>query len=137
MGEKSVYYSNRVFMEGEDAKLIKDGDLVTFINWGNLRIQKVNKEGDKVVSVDATAELENKDFKKTTKVTWLAQHSDAPFTPTKCVYFDNIITKEVLAKDDVFKDFIAKDTKVSLGYEKFIYFIDIFPRFCIMISSNL
>jgi len=103
-------------MEGEDAKLVKDGELVTFINWGNLRIQKVNRDGDRVVSVDATAELDNKDFKKTTKVTWLAQHSDAPLTPTQCVFFDNIINKEVLAKEDNFKDFIAKDTRVRIHF---------------------
>uniref|UniRef100_A0A7M5TTE7 Glutamyl-tRNA synthetase n=2 Tax=Clytia hemisphaerica TaxID=252671 RepID=A0A7M5TTE7_9CNID len=111
VGEKNVYYSSKVFMEGEDAAAIKEGDLVTFINWGNLRIKGINKEGDKVVSVDAVTELDNKDFKKTLKVTWLAEHSSAPFVPTKCFFFDNIITKDVLGKDDNFKDFIGKDTK--------------------------
>ena len=112
VGEKNVYYSSKVFIEGEDAESIKEGDLVTFINWGNLRIKKINKEGEKVTSVDALTELDNKDFKKTLKVTWLSEHSAAPFVPTKCVFFDNIITKDVLGKDDNFKDFIGKDTKV-------------------------
>ena len=65
------------------------------------------------MSVDAVTELDNKDFKKTLKVTWLAEHSTAPFVPTKCFFFDNIITKDVLGKDDNFKDFIGKDTKVG------------------------
>jgi len=111
IGEKNVYYSDHVFIEGEDAKALKEDEVVTFINWGNLRIKKVNKDGDKVTSIDAVTELDNKDFKKTTKVTWLAQHADAPFIPTKCVFFENIIAKEVLAKEDNFKDFIGKDTK--------------------------
>lgn len=102
-----------MFIDGEDAGTVQEGSLVTFINWGNLRIQKINKEGDKIVSVDATTELDNKDFKKTLKVTWLAEHSAAPFVPTRCVFFDNIINKEVLGKDDNFKDFIGKDTKVT------------------------
>ena len=40
-----MYYSNKVFIEGEDAAAVKEGDLVTFINWGNLRIKAINKEG--------------------------------------------------------------------------------------------
>ena len=112
MGEKNIYYSDRVLVEGEDAQIMKEGELVTFINWGNLRISKINRDGDTVMSIDATTELDNKDFKKTTKVTWLSQHGDAPFVPTTCTFFDNIITKDVLEKDDDFKNFIGKDTKV-------------------------
>lgn len=111
VGEKNVYYSNRILMEGEDAKAVREGELVTFINWGNLRIEKINKNGEEITSIDAITELDNKDFKKTTKVTWLAEHSGAPFVPTKCVFFDNIITKDVLSKEDNFKDFIGADTK--------------------------
>jgi len=111
MGEKEVYYSSEAFMEGEDANTLKEGDLVTFINWGNLRVSKITRNGDDVTNVEVVPELENKDFKGTTKVTWLAQHSSAPFTPTKCYFFDNIISKGDMSSEDDFKDYISKDTK--------------------------
>jgi len=110
-GTKPVYYSNNVLIEGEDAKTMKEGDLVTFINWGNLRINKVNTTSDKVTSLEATPELDNKDFKKTLKITWLANHSEAPFVPTRCAFFDNIIEKADMTREDDFKQHINKNTK--------------------------
>ena len=118
IGQKSVYYSEKAFMEGEDANMVKEGDLVTFINWGNLRITKVNKNADGVTSVEANLELENTDYKKTTKVTWLAEHSAAPFVRTKCVFFENIISKADLSRDDNFKEHINKNTRVCLNFYK-------------------
>ena len=52
------------------------------------------------------------DFKKTQKITWLAESKVAPFTPTVCVQFDHIISKAVLGKDDDFKQFINSNTRV-------------------------
>ena len=114
-----MFYSSKVFIEGEDANLIKEGDLVTFINWGNLRITKVNKTGADVASLEADLELDNTDFKKTTKITWLAEHSAASFVPTKCLFFENIISKADLTRDDDYKQYINKNTKVRylLSYD--------------------
>ena len=47
---------------------------------------------------------------------WTAQVADNPeaaFTPAVCVYYDHIISKPVLDKDDDFKNFIGKDTQVE------------------------
>ena len=60
------------------------------------RIKKIHKDGKGAVkSVDAELNLEDKDFKKTMKITWMAEAQDleSQFTPTKCVHFDHIITK--------------------------------------------
>merc|ERR1711881_469706 len=111
VGEKDVFYSSEAYMEGEDANSLKEGELVTFINWGNLRVNKITKTGDVVTAVQVVPELENKDFKGTTKVTWLAKHPKAPFTPTKCFFFDNVISKGDMSSEDDFKDYISKDTK--------------------------
>ena len=48
-----------------------------------------------VKSVEAETNLDDKDFKKTMKITWLAeaQAPEAAFTPTKCVHYDHIIAK--------------------------------------------
>ena len=61
------------FYSGVDAEALKVGDNTTFINWGNMLIDQVNKSDGKVTSVEATPNLTNMDFKKTLKVTWLAK----------------------------------------------------------------
>ena len=66
----------------------------------------------KIVSVEAEPNLSNKDYKNTLKITWLAETEKAPFVPCMCVYFDHIISKSVLGKDEDFKDYIGHNTRV-------------------------
>ena len=54
----------------------------------------------------------SQDFKKTTKLTWIAESAKAPLLPTIAVHFDDVISKPVLTKNDDFKDYINKDSKV-------------------------
>jgi bifunctional glutamyl/prolyl-tRNA synthetase len=70
------------------------------------------RENGKIVSVEAEPNLLDKDYKKTVKLTWLAETESAPFVPCICVYFDHIISKSVLAKDENFKDYIGHNTRV-------------------------
>lgn len=55
--------------------------------------------------------MENKDYKKTLKLTWLAETPKAQFTPTYCVYFDHIISKPLLGKDEDFKQYVGHETR--------------------------
>jgi len=116
IGTKTVWRAPRVLIDGADAEMLTEGANATFINWGNLKIEKIHKSGDKVTSVEASLNLEDKDFKKTLKVTWLANTEKAPFTPTVCVYYDHVINKPILDKDDDFKNFIGENTKVSVDF---------------------
>ncbi|XP_068612858.1 bifunctional glutamate/proline--tRNA ligase-like [Brachionichthys hirsutus] len=112
VGTKEVWYGPRVFVEGADAETFSEGEMVTFINWGNLIITKINKGADgKVASMEARLNLENKDYKKTTKITWLADTNNAPLLPAICINYQPLITKAVIAKDDNFKDYINKNSK--------------------------
>lgn len=74
----------------------------------------VFSENGKIVNVEAEPNLGNKDYKKTLKLTWLAHTEKAPFTPAYCVYFDHIINKPLLGKDEDFKQFIGHQTRVKL-----------------------
>lgn len=65
--------------------------------------------------MDAETNLANSDFKKTLKLTWLAV-SKEPFTPIDVLYYDHIITKPVLGKDEDFKTYINYDSKSTVGY---------------------
>lgn len=111
VGEKDMFFSKTIFIESADAEGFKEGENVTFINWGNLLINKVNKANGKITGVDAKLNLDNKDFKKTMKVTWLAEHPKNKLTPAVAVDFDNIMTKAILEKDDDFKSYINRDSR--------------------------
>ncbi|XP_043954745.1 bifunctional glutamate/proline--tRNA ligase isoform X2 [Gambusia affinis] len=114
VGVKEVWYGPRVLIEGADAETLKEGETVTFINWGNLVITKINKASDgKVASMEARLDLDNKDYKKTAKITWLAETSSAPVLPVVCVNYQPLITKAVLTKDDDFKKYINKNSKLE------------------------
>ncbi|XP_017463872.1 PREDICTED: bifunctional glutamate/proline--tRNA ligase-like, partial [Rhagoletis zephyria] len=116
LGKKTVTFGPRVYIDYEDAVTLKEGENATFINWGNLLIKKVYRDSnEKVIKVDATLNLDNKDFKKTLKLTWLAEEDDeSAYPPTYCVYFDNIISKAVLGKDEDFKQHIGHKTREEL-----------------------
>ena len=116
VGEKTVHIGPVVVIDGADAEELKVGENATFINWGNLLIKTVNRGPDwKVISVNAEENISNKDFKKTLKLTWLcADEERSPFTPVVQVYYDHIISKTILDKDDDFKQFVGKDTKVEM-----------------------
>lgn len=43
VGFKPVWYSPKVFIEGADAETFSEGEMVTFINWGNINITKIHK----------------------------------------------------------------------------------------------
>lgn len=104
--------------------MLVEGQNTTFINWGNILIEKIEKENGVVKKVTGKLNLENKDYKNTLKITWLAVPSDktgndvgeTSLIPCYAVYFDHIINKPVLGKDDDFKNFVAKDTRVSFYF---------------------
>ncbi|XP_005523377.1 PREDICTED: bifunctional glutamate/proline--tRNA ligase isoform X2 [Pseudopodoces humilis] len=112
VGLKPVWYSSRVLIEGADAETLSEGEVVTFINWGNIIITKLNRSSSgKIESINAKLNLDNKDFKKTTKITWLAETPRAPLIPTVCVNYEHLITKPVLGKDEDFKQYINRNSK--------------------------
>ena len=38
-----MWYSSHVLVEGEDAQTLEEGDKVTLVNWGNVRITCILK----------------------------------------------------------------------------------------------
>ncbi|XP_052767806.1 bifunctional glutamate/proline--tRNA ligase-like [Mya arenaria] len=117
-GTKKVYLSSKLYIDGADAEVVSEGEMVTFINWGNINISKIHRSGGKITSIDGELNLSNMDFKKTQKITWLAESNVADFTPTVCVHYDHIISKPILGKEEDFKQFVNADSKsefVMLG----------------------
>ncbi|OBA16990.1 glutamyl-tRNA synthetase [Metschnikowia bicuspidata var. bicuspidata NRRL YB-4993] len=109
VGLKKVLFSSKVLVEQADAASFAESEEVTFMDWGNVIIKKIHKEGDVVKSIDAELHLEG-DFRKTEKkVTWLADTEDK--TQVELVDFDHLITKDKLEETDNFEDFITPVTE--------------------------
>ncbi|CAH2002237.1 unnamed protein product [Acanthoscelides obtectus] len=107
VGNKEVWVGPKILIDRVDADCLKEAENATFINWGNLRI----KQNGQITKVEAQPNLEDKDYKKTLKLTWLAETAKAEFTPTWCVYFDHLISKALLGKDEDFKQFVNHETR--------------------------
>ena len=43
---KDVWYGPLAYIERADAETLKEGENVTFINWGNLVVKKINRFGN-------------------------------------------------------------------------------------------
>ncbi|XP_064394534.1 bifunctional glutamate/proline--tRNA ligase-like isoform X2 [Halichondria panicea] len=116
VGDKEVWYSPMVWVEGEDAAAATEGEVVTLINWGNIKITKVARgKSGTVTGLEAKLDLDNTDYKNTVKLTWLANTAKAPPTPTVCVHFEHLITKGVLKPEEDFKDYANRNSKTSFG----------------------
>ncbi|CAK9797250.1 Bifunctional glutamate/proline--tRNA ligase [Anthophora plagiata] len=121
-GTKQVLAGSQLWIERDDADMLTEGHNVTFINWGNISIKKIERENGIITRIMAELDLQNKDYKNTLKITWLAipsqkndnNGSTANLIPCYAVYFNHIISKPVLGKDEDYKDFIAKDTRVEV-----------------------
>ncbi|CAH0391736.1 unnamed protein product [Bemisia tabaci] len=110
IGSRNIVLDSKIIIDSEDANALKEAENTTFIGWGNLKITKINKENGNVTSVEAEPNLENKDFKNTLKLSWLAENEEN--TPCLFVYCDHLMSKAVLGKDEDFKDFINTNSKV-------------------------
>ena len=58
-------------IEEEDAKLIEVGHKVTLMQWGNINISKKTVGKDGKIVLEGAMDLEDKDMKKTMKITWI------------------------------------------------------------------
>lgn len=109
VGTKKVIFAKDVLVDQADAQSFAEGEEITFMDWGNVIIKKIHREGDVVKSIDAELHLEG-DFRKTEKkVTWLADTADK--VQVKLVDFDHLITKDKLEEGDNFEDFITPETR--------------------------
>ncbi|UXI15184.1 hypothetical protein NH340_JMT01127 [Sarcoptes scabiei] len=112
LGVRKLTVGKRLIIDQSDAQMIDSTMTVTFIGWGNLKITSVEKNSSGLIlSIKAKLDLSNKDFKKTLKITWLEEQSTIPAI---LIYYDNLIRKPVLSKEEDFKEFINLDSKMSI-----------------------
>ena len=102
---------NVVYVDQSDAAALKEGEEVTFLRWGNMRITAIEKDGDTVRTMRATHDPQATNFSKTKKMTWLAAVPDC--VECTLVSYDHLISKAKLDDGDSFQDFITPQSKVE------------------------
>eukprot|EP01006_Ploeotia_vitrea_P029989 TRINITY_DN62452_c0_g1_i1.p1 TRINITY_DN62452_c0_g1~~TRINITY_DN62452_c0_g1_i1.p1 ORF type:complete len:719 (-),score=107.26 TRINITY_DN62452_c0_g1_i1:90-2207(-) len=112
LGARNIMYSKNIFLEEQDVLLLKEGEEITLMEWGNAIIEKINKDGDKVVDVQAKLHLEG-DFKKTKwKLHWVADTPDV--VPITLYEFDHLLTVRSLDKGTDIDPLLNKETEFKL-----------------------
>ena len=100
----SVY--KELLIERADAKNFKEGDTVTFLRLGNVKIKSLVKDkSGNVTLIKAVEDLANRNYKKTSKVAWVANVKN--LVEVRKVEFDFLITKKKLEKGDELEDFLT------------------------------
>ena len=84
------------------------------MGWGNAIIKECNISGDGTVRhVSLMLCLDDTEFRKTKKLTWLASKG-ASLAEAELSQFDNLLTKPTLAKDDELDDYLATDSALRI-----------------------
>ena len=105
MGTKAVEYANEVYIEKADAIDIVVDEKVTLMKWGNMIVTgKDEKNG--LITFTAKLLPDDKDFKKTKKITWISK-SKTNFD-VQIQELDHIITKEKIEENDKIEDIVNK-----------------------------
>ncbi|KAI7897974.1 tRNA synthetases class I, catalytic domain-containing protein [Cokeromyces recurvatus] len=105
LGNKKTHYGPKIYLDQEDAKTLEENEEITLMDWGNMFVRKIVKNGDEVTSIDLETHLEG-DFKKTKKkLTWLAADEDA--TEILLLDYDYLITKKKVEDGDDVKDLVT------------------------------
>lgn len=103
VGRKKVVFQKEVWVEGEDGESFQVGEVVTFMDWGNMKVEGKRGGGDDgVCEIDVTYLAEDTNFKGTKKVTWLADIDD--LVDVQLCKYDHMLTKDRLEDDDRLED---------------------------------
>lgn len=110
LGQRPLWKSKNLLIEYDDAEtLCKVGEKITFMNWGNFNI--LTKEIQPDGSYNMTAEFlpEDQDFKKTKKITWLADGTN--LLVVNLWEFDHLIKVPKLEEEHKFEDVVNLNSK--------------------------
>ena len=110
LGQRPLWKSKNLLIEFDDADTICNvGEKITFMNWGNMKI--LTKEQQPDGSFNLTAEFlpEDLDFKKTKKITWLADGTN--LLVANLVEFDHLIKVPKVEEDMAFDDIVNLNSR--------------------------
>ncbi|KAG6357056.1 hypothetical protein INS49_014933 [Diaporthe citri] len=107
VGTKSVTYGRPILLDHADAASLAIGEKVTLMGWGNAIVKGCNNSGDGTIrDLVLTLQLDDTDFRKTKKITWLAGDG-SNLVEVELWEFDYLLTKDTLGKDDNLDDYLT------------------------------
>jgi glutamyl-tRNA synthetase len=112
IGSKAVVYGKQLWIEKDDAASIEVGEKVTLMKWGNVTITKKDVSPEGEITLYGKVDVEDKDFKGTKKLTWIAA-DDATTLDVTLIELDHLITKKKLEETDDVKDHVNKNSKIE------------------------
>lgn len=116
LGSRPLWKTSNVLIEFDDAEtLLKVGERVTLMNWGNILIQTKELQADGSYLLTGEYLPEDKDFKTTKKITWLAEGTNLVIA--NLIEYDHLIKTPKVEEDQNFEDIVNVNSKfVSRAY---------------------
>ena len=115
LGKGKVTYFHKILIEYDDASSIQCGEKVTFMKWGNALIHTISESDENFLGMPVKLSLhgeilqEDKDFKNTKKLTWLAAVPD--LYKLDLVEYDVLINKAKVEENDELNELINQNSK--------------------------
>jgi len=109
LGKKEMWFSKNVLIESEDAAGLQIGEKITLYKWGNCIITDKKVQGTETI-LKGKLVLEDKDFKSTKKITWIAYYAPL-MIDCKIIEFGHLIIKPSLDEGDDVDKFINPHSK--------------------------
>jgi len=109
LGHKIIFYGKECLIEHADAKTMKEGEKITMMQWGNYTISKIETDSDGKLHLTGTIDEADKNFKGTTKVTWLTNDPESIFE-IEIKEYDHLITKDKIMDGDEPGDVFNKNS---------------------------
>lgn len=88
---------------------MKADEKLTLMKWANCMVTKVSAQEDGSVALEATLMAEDKDFKSTKKVNWLAK--DSPLQQVKLLELDHLLRTKKVEEGMDFEDALNQTTE--------------------------
>ncbi len=115
LGDRPLWKSSNVLIDFFDAdKLVNVGEKVTLMNWGNVLIKTKELQPDGSYLLTADYLPDDKDFKKTNKITWLADGTNLLIA--ELVEYDHLLKEKKVEEDVNFEDIVNVNSRFSAPY---------------------
>ncbi|KAL0248194.1 hypothetical protein GEMRC1_003430 [Eukaryota sp. GEM-RC1] len=109
-GDKMVPYASEVLLAREDVVLMNVEDKVTLMGWGNAFVTNIEKDSEDVIkSVSMKLALDDRVFKGTLKVQWIAHVPDV--VSFDISYYGYLVTTRKVDPDTPFEELANRNSK--------------------------
>ena len=110
LGKRIQKRYKELVIEKEDSKLVKEGQKLTLVKWGNSVVEKIEKEGEDIKCIHVKLTPEDEDFKKTLKCHWIPM-KEGLYTKAVIREYGHLITEKKLEDNMKIEDVVNNNSK--------------------------